>query len=454
MTSGKIGDCDANAFSRRAVLGMAAGVLASAAGPQPRADSGSGLAGHWAGTAQLPGDPMSFSIDLRSTANGGLAGMIDIPSSGVMRLPLRDVAASSGGLRFGVPFGGAAIPFSGRVDGESILGQLTLGPQSAPFRLERQATPHPPYREEPIEFANGPVKLAGTLFVPNTLARYPVILFQQSTHPESRQPWVYWADWFAKRGVGGLIYDNRGTGASTGSPRVPFEQIASDGLAALAMLKARSDVGQVGLFAVSQGGWVAPLVARRAGRKLAFVAMVSGPGTSIGETVLVEARRELEARGFSAAEVEAGVAAKRRVERMIVAGASDEAIDAARAQVSAERWFEHIGLMPRGHWQRQWWRQVGGFDPAPHWRRVNIPVLDLYGGRDKELDPRASMAALGAAFAGRRSRLLTQILFEEADHALTVRKGIRPVRLPAAMDRLTQWVQHQVNAGQSRRLRR
>jgi hypothetical protein len=427
------------------VLGMLAGAVTTAHA-QPLPGAAGELAGHWEGVAQLPDDAMSFAVDFRRSTTGALSATIDIPDSGILRLPLRDVQAADGTVRFALPYGDAPIPFSGRLEADTIRGQLSVGPANAPFRLERQPTPRLPYREEPIAFSNGPVRLSGSLLVPQGRGPHPFILFQQSTHPETRQPWLYWADWFARRGIGGLIYDNRGTGASTGSPRVPFQQIAGDGLAALSLLKARRDVGPVGLFAVSQGGWVASLVAARAGRRLAFVAMVSGPGTSIGETVLVEARRELEARHFAPAEVEAGVAAKRRIERMIVAGASDDAIDAARAEVSGERWFQHIGIMPRGHWQRQWWRQVGGFDPAPYWRRVNIPVLNLYGGRDKELDPRASMSALAAAFAGRRNRLLTQLMFEEADHALTVPKGMRPVRLPAAMERLTRWVQRQVGA--------
>lgn len=427
-------------LSRRLVLGMLAGAATSPALAQSPPFSAD-VAGHWEGTAQLPGDAMSFAVDFGRSATGGLSATMDIPDSGILRLPLRDVEAADRTVRFALPFGASAVPFSGRLEDNAIRGQLALGSGSAPFRLVRQPLPRLPYREEPIAFSNGPVRLSGTLLIPRARGPHPFILFQQSTHPETRQPWLYWADWFARRGVGGLIYDNRGTGASTGSPRVPFEQIAGDGLAALSLLRAQRDVGRVGLFAVSQGGWVAPLVATRAGNRLAFVAMVSGPATSIGETVLAEARRELEARHFAPAEVEAGVAAKRRIERMIVAGASDDAIDAARAEVSGQPWFQHIGIMARGHWQRQWWRQVGGFDPAPYWRRVDVPVLDLYGGRDKELDPRASMSALAAAFAGRRSSLLTQVIFEEADHALTVPKGIRPVRLPAAMERLTQWVQ-------------
>lgn len=91
-----------------------------------------------------------------------------------------------------------------------------------------------------------------------------------------------------------LAYDKRGVGGSTGeytsigpanSVRM-FDLLATDALAGVAALKARKDVDpkRIGLFGVSQGGWIAPLAASRSS-DVAFVVTVSGPAVSAGEEI-------------------------------------------------------------------------------------------------------------------------------------------------------------------------
>jgi len=159
--------------------------------------------------------------------------------------------------------------------------------------------------------------------------------------------------------------------------------------------------------------------------------------------VLHESEMELRGRKFPPDQIRLAVETKARVEGLIASGAGDDVIDAARAPYVNEPWFQHIGLVPRGHWHRDWWRKVGSFDPGPYWERVRIPVLNLYGDQDVELPPLESMRAMEAAFRRGRNRKLTQHLFKGADHSLSVRRGMRPVRAPGVMDILTAWVRRE-----------
>jgi pimeloyl-ACP methyl ester carboxylesterase len=214
------------------------------------------------------------------------------------------------------------------------------------------------------------------------------------------------------------------------------------------LLRRRRDIlpQRIGLFAASQSGWIAPIVASREPGAVAFVAMISGPGTTLARTVLYEAEMELRSRGFAPDQIRAGVEAKAAFERLIVSGASDDKLDAVRSAVAKEPWFPHVGILPRGHWYRAWWGEVGRFDPSPYWRRVRCPVLNLYGDQDVELPVAQSVRAMNAAFAGSRSRQLTQHIFAGADHSLSIRRGLRPVRAPGVMDMLTNWVQQRARS--------
>ena len=119
-------------------------------------------------------------------------------------------------------------------------------------------------RTEAVRFQSGDVTLAGTLFIPDERGRHPAIVLFHGSGPEPRNPSV--ADWFARHGVIVLTYDKRGVGESTGDFRaVSFTELADDGLAAIQLLRARPDVDaeRIGVWGLSQGGWLGPLAASR-----------------------------------------------------------------------------------------------------------------------------------------------------------------------------------------------
>ncbi len=89
--------------------------------------------------------------------------------------------------------------------------------------------------------------------------------------------------WFAEHGVAALAYDKRGVNESTRDfRRVAFTDLAPDGLAAVAVLRARADIdpGRIGVWGLSQGGWLGPLAASQS-KDVAFVIAVSGPGVGV-----------------------------------------------------------------------------------------------------------------------------------------------------------------------------
>ena len=97
------------------------------------------------------------------------------------------------------------------------------------------------------------------------------------------------ADYFSRRGVAVLCFDKRGVGKSggqyVGSYSSSMIVYAMDGLAGLDYLRSRPDIDAdgVGVFGLSQGGFLIPVMAAVARDKLAFSIIVSGPTVSIME---------------------------------------------------------------------------------------------------------------------------------------------------------------------------
>ena len=132
------------------------------------------------------------------------------------------------------------------------------------FALVAALAPGPPALASRVPVSGA--ELAITLARPSTSAgeRVPAVLILPGSGPSTRSESQPFADPFLRAGIAVLTFDKRGCGESTGSWLTSsLEDMAKDGQVLLDWLKARPeiDAAGVGLMGVSQGGWVAPLVA-------------------------------------------------------------------------------------------------------------------------------------------------------------------------------------------------
>jgi len=87
------------------------------------------------------------------------------------------------------------------------------------------------------------------------------------------------ADFFARKGMVALLFDNRGSGKSTGDwKKSGYDELAQDGIAGIHLLQQRTDVDpkRVGFWGISQAGWVMPSAAAKSA-DIAFILTTSGP---------------------------------------------------------------------------------------------------------------------------------------------------------------------------------
>jgi dipeptidyl aminopeptidase/acylaminoacyl peptidase len=135
--------------------------------------------------------------------------------------------------------------------------------------------------EQSIAFRVGPLTMSGTLLRPAGEGHYPGIVLLHGSGPGPRQQLRMFAERFARLGFAALIFDKRGSGASEGSwTEESLDDLADDALAATAFLKVQPgiDSDRVGIWGISQAGWVIPHAAARAPGTFAFAIVVTGGG--------------------------------------------------------------------------------------------------------------------------------------------------------------------------------
>lgn len=264
-------------------------------------------------------------------------------------------------------------------------------------------------QEEPVHFASGSITLAGTFIIPAGRAPHPAVFLFHGSGPQRRD--LSTSRWFAEQGIAALAYDKRGVGESTGNFRAgPFMDVCEDGLAALAYLKSRKEVDprHIGVWGLSQGGWLGPLAASRTS-DISFVIAVSGPGVSPGEQMLVYYANELRDRGLPEAQVLEADALRRDVYTYLFTGEGYEKAHTELVKSRAKPWFAAVNA-----------QQDRLFEPLPHPSELDTPgSRTLRFKREMTYDPLPALKAL---------RVPTLFLFGSDDRLIPVERSATIIR--------------------------
>jgi dienelactone hydrolase len=309
----------------------------------------------------------------------------------------------------------------------------------------------PAVHTEEVRFSSGKVKLAGTLFLPGKSGRHPAVVLFHGSGPQSRDSAR--AQWFAELGIAALAYDKRGVGESTGDFRkVPFQDLVEDGLAGIAFLKTRSDIDstKIGVWGLSQGGWLGPLAASKSSN-VAFVIAVSGPGVSPGEQMIFYYASELRNAGFQNADVAEASELRRLVWNYLATGSGYEEAKAALDRAKGKRWYAAVQgqqddlLGSFGHPQREristWYKTEMNYDPVATLRKLKVPALFLFGADDQLVPAAKSAEIIRRTLTESGHRDFTIKVFPAADHGIYVRDATGSMRLaPGYEETMEEWV--------------
>jgi pimeloyl-ACP methyl ester carboxylesterase len=256
------------------------------------------------------------------------------------------------------------------------------------------------------------VRLAGTLLSPRGDGPFPAVVLMHGSNPGERDFYRLYADRFARVGIAALVYDRRGSGASTGNPDSTLDLRARDAAAAVRWLRQQPNIdpGAVGLWAFSNGTWSAVQVAAGI-EPVAFMVVTGAAGVSGAESEIHRKVTELHGWGVEPALLDDVATAWRTAYACLAggqwpAGVSDAAYEALVSRLHAAASLQAVPLS--AYAARNPWlapippevsaaelRRFAGhvsdlaYDPAEDYARIRCPVLFLVG----EHDPNTPSAA-------------------------------------------------------------
>ena len=276
--------------------------------------------------------------------------------------------------------------------------------------------------------------LPATLTLPEEAARGGIVpLHPASDGSRDQLLFEHLAETLGPLGVAVLAYDRR---PSPDGQDVPFNVQAGDALAALGVLRAEIGDVPLGLWAWSQGAWVASLSATRSA-DVAFLVLLSACGVSPAVQMRYGTAEQLRRHGYGDEESLRELAELR-------AALEDAQRNPARrvdAQAVIDRyaerpWFE-LAYVPRTFQELGAWPDMD-FDPIPILAQVRCPVLLFYGEEDEWTPIEPSLAAWERAPAD-----VIVLRLPGTEHAPTLGDAISPDYTAA----LVAWVEHRLGTG-------
>ncbi len=223
---------------------------------------------------------------------------------------------------------------------------------------------------EEVSFRNDAqqLDLAGMLFIPSGDGPFAaaVIIHGSGTSRRDSGWYLTLTSHLQQNGIAVLLPDKRGSEKSAGDWRsADFHDLATDTLAAVQYLQDQDHVAisKIGIIGMSQGGWIAPIVAGKSS-DVEFIVSMVGSAVTPREQLIYEENHNLRQIGF-------------------LPGISNVIAAASTAYI-------------RNVAQAEFWNGVADYDPIPHWNAVEIPALVLFGADDTNVPSEESERRLKA----------------------------------------------------------
>ena len=394
-------------------------------------DPFAGIEGYWRGAMIKVGTVQLIDMKISRTKEG-FDIRYNIPDFGEDWYDVQDIETEDNLLKFpmGTRYGNLTLIYNQwgdlRGSAHGKMGRLD-------FHLKRSLEPASiePISSD-ISFASGDTKLAGELLLPPSPGPHPVILYLHGRSQGTRDQLRSQAVVLAKRGIGGMVFDRRGEGASAGDKsKADHAALVTDAKAAVGFLAQHAlvDTSRIGLFSHSAGSWVLADVA--AGNPaIRFVITNVGAAESVDEQQVRVSHALMKRSGieFSDEEYAAAEQHMRRVLKVAATGKGLEALIADAPALREKRWARFVDIIADpASTQLDWLRRFQS-DPTASLKRIQVPFLALFAEQDYVVDAVANSEILAAHLAEAGNTQLKSVTFPKVDHGMWVAGAIREVK--------------------------
>ncbi|HWV59714.1 MAG TPA: alpha/beta fold hydrolase [Sphingopyxis sp.] len=281
---------------------------------------------------------------------------------------------------------------------------------------------------EDRRFTSGDRELAGTLHLPVSAKPVAAVVVTHSASSPlgSASLYDHLETILPALGIAVLTYDRRGSGRSgTQDAGGDFAVLADDAIAAARSLKGdpRIDPRRIGTWGLSQGGWISPLAASRS-PDIAFVVAVSAPVVTADVQMIFSSTNHLKANGYSQADVDQMVAARKAVDDYMRGTVSRAEAQAKLDGIKTKPWFKYLymGETFRDREVSGWRKEIEN-DPLVNLKAVTVPTLILFGADDAVV-PVADSAERLKAIAPQMPNMEVHVI-AGADHAMQMSQDLK-----------------------------
>lgn len=263
-------------------------------------------------------------------------------------------------------------------------------------------------REESVEFSGR----SGSLFLPASRGPHPAVVLVHGSGPVSRDFFGPIGYRFAAEGIAVLAYDKRSDWMEA-----DFDDLAVDVVNAVTFLKTRREIdsARIGLWGISQGGWVAPLAASRSA-DVSFVILVSAPGVTPEEQILMPVEQELRLKQTPESEIQKelektakDIGSLREKETKDYLLEQWKKLEAeGKSDVLEQRSIDNPRYL-------LFLASILDYDPLSPLQKLRCPVLALYGENDRIVPLAPNKGILETELKNAPARF---VVFPKANHAM------------------------------------
>lgn len=259
-------------------------------------------------------------------------------------------------------------------------------------------------------------ELVGDLTLPDGAGSHPAVIFIHGDGAMTADSYGYYKplmEAFNRAGFATLSWDKPGVGRSKGDWLTQSMQDRADEAIAVAQaLKQRTDIDDdaVGLWGISQAGWVMPLAVSQSS-EFAFMISVSAAVSWLRQSRYLT-RNRLHLEGYDEADIETALAFGEKVDALLASDTSydtylellSDAPTCCNEAMDAKRWrFTRLNI---------------DADAIEALRETQVPVLALFGDKDLNVDTRESANVYERVLPRSETSDVTIKVFENADHSL------------------------------------
>ncbi|HEY2782277.1 MAG TPA: alpha/beta hydrolase [Steroidobacteraceae bacterium] len=301
-----------------------------------------------------------------------------------------------------------------------------------------------------IDTPQGPI---GASLYYKDVGRRGAIILIHGNDPETRDM-GFLIPYFVLNGINVISFDQRGTGDSSGNwqQNGPAQRaIDAEALYDAFAADARIDAKKVGIWAFSNGGWTAPIIATE--RPLAFMILKSAPAESIEANVYYSVEQRMRHKNHDAASVAAAIDTWHTIFGALAGKTSWEDVRAKYTAASSKPWFSDslipfffssAAALPPPADVTDGMRREILYDPGEILQKVRTPTLALFGAYDRNVDIAFSIPRYRAAFHAAKQDFTLHI-YKNAGHTLKVSTNgfddSEPERLTAGYPQIMlQWL--------------